>query len=183
MIRPNFRWSTWIAVISLGRDGQAVALVHRDDGPGAITINASRPPGAAGVSGSGVVCVLSFQAKTAGDSVIAITRPAAVNSAQQASAGQRCAGRNSGAVTGAEQMSVESPTRMRHKRERGLTLVELIVTVAILAILASAAVPITRFKVQRERGTRAAPRPVGDARCHRPLQGCSRQGCLPNQAR
>jgi general secretion pathway protein D len=44
----------------LGKDGQAVALVHRDDGPGSITVNASRPPGAPGVSGSGVVCVLSF---------------------------------------------------------------------------------------------------------------------------
>jgi general secretion pathway protein D len=32
----------------LGRDGQAVALVHRDDGPGLININASRPPGAPG---------------------------------------------------------------------------------------------------------------------------------------
>jgi len=67
----------------LGRDGQAVALVHRDDGPGSITINASRPPGAAGVNGAGVVCVLSFQAKSAGESVIAMTRAAAVNSAQQ----------------------------------------------------------------------------------------------------
>jgi general secretion pathway protein D len=67
----------------LGRDGQAVALVHRDDGPGTITVNASRPPGTPGVSGSGVVCVLSFQAKAAGNSTIAITRPAAINSAQQ----------------------------------------------------------------------------------------------------
>jgi general secretion pathway protein D len=67
----------------LSHDGQAVALVHRDDGPGSITINASRPPGAAGVSGAGVVCVLSFQAKAAGESVLAITRPAAINSAQQ----------------------------------------------------------------------------------------------------
>jgi general secretion pathway protein D len=67
----------------LGRDGQAVALVHRDDGPGSITINAARPPGVAGVNGAGVVCVLSFQAKTAGESVVAMTRAAAVNSAQQ----------------------------------------------------------------------------------------------------
>ena len=67
----------------LGRDGQAVALVHRDDGPGSITINAARPPGVAGVSGAGVICVLSFQAKAAGESVVAMTRAAAVNSAQQ----------------------------------------------------------------------------------------------------
>lgn len=35
--------------------------------------------------------------------------------------------------------------------EAGLTLVELIVTVAILAILASAAVPLTRLQVKREK--------------------------------
>ncbi len=67
----------------LGRDGQAVALVHRDDGPGTITLNASRPPGTTGMTGAGVVCVLSFQAKAPGDSAIGITRPGAMNSAQQ----------------------------------------------------------------------------------------------------
>ncbi|MGA2808567.1 MAG: cohesin domain-containing protein, partial [Terracidiphilus sp.] len=46
----------------LNSDGQPVALVHRDEGPGSIMINASRPPGSAGVSGTGTVCVLSFQA-------------------------------------------------------------------------------------------------------------------------
>ena len=35
--------------------------------------------------------------------------------------------------------------------EAGLTLVELIVTVAILAILASAAIPLTRLEVKREK--------------------------------
>ena len=37
------------------------------------------------------------------------------------------------------------------RRERGLTLVELIVTVFILAILASAAVPVAMFRVKREK--------------------------------
>jgi general secretion pathway protein G len=40
---------------------------------------------------------------------------------------------------------------IRRKGERGLTLVELIVTVAILAILAAGAAPIARFKVKREK--------------------------------
>jgi general secretion pathway protein D len=72
----------------LSRDGQAVALVHRDDGPGTITLNASRPPGVTGVNGTGVVCVLSFQGKAAGESSIAIIRAAAVNTAQQQTSAQ-----------------------------------------------------------------------------------------------
>jgi general secretion pathway protein D len=67
----------------LSRDGQPVALVHRDDGSGSVNIVASRPPGASGVGGAGVVCVLSFQAKTAGETVVSMTHAAAVNSAQQ----------------------------------------------------------------------------------------------------
>jgi general secretion pathway protein G len=39
----------------------------------------------------------------------------------------------------------------RSRSQSGLTLVELIVTVAILAIIASAAVPLARFRAQRER--------------------------------
>ena len=41
-------------------------------------------------------------------------------------------------------------TAIRNRTERGLTLVELIVTVTILAILASAAIPIARFKAKRD---------------------------------
>ncbi|MGC9158693.1 MAG: cohesin domain-containing protein [Terracidiphilus sp.] len=67
----------------LDRDGQPVALVHRDDGSGNLTVVASRPPGAAGVSGTGVVCVLSFQARAAGATVVSMTRPEAVTSTQQ----------------------------------------------------------------------------------------------------
>ena len=40
---------------------------------------------------------------------------------------------------------------IRKKGERGLTLVELIVTIAVLAILAAGAAPIARFKVKRDK--------------------------------
>jgi general secretion pathway protein G len=42
------------------------------------------------------------------------------------------------------------PIRIDRTRERGLTLVELIVTTAILAILAAAAFPVARFEVKRQ---------------------------------
>ena len=48
----------------------------------------------------------------------------------------------------------ETDVRRRHvpyAREVGVTLVELIITVAIIAILASAAIPIARFQVKREK--------------------------------
>ena len=67
----------------LNRDGQAVALIHRDDGPGNITVVAARPPGAAGVSGTGTVCVLTFQAKAPGTTSLTMTRAGAVDSKQQ----------------------------------------------------------------------------------------------------
>jgi general secretion pathway protein D len=67
----------------LGKDGQAVALVHRDDGDGNVAISASRPPGTHGVNGSGTVCVLTFQAKAAGPAAVVVTRPVVRNSAQQ----------------------------------------------------------------------------------------------------
>jgi general secretion pathway protein D len=68
----------------LGHDGQAIALVHRDDGAGNVVISASRPPGVPGVNGSGTVCVLTFQANAAGDASMAVVRASAKNSAQQA---------------------------------------------------------------------------------------------------
>jgi general secretion pathway protein D len=67
----------------LGHDGQAIALVHRDDGVGNVVISASRPPGVAGVTGAGTVCVLTFQANAAGDAAMQIIRASAKNSAQQ----------------------------------------------------------------------------------------------------
>ena len=45
---------------------------------------------------------------------------------------------------------VQRPSSRIPHRERGLTLVELIVTVAILSILAGAALPVARFQVKRQ---------------------------------
>jgi general secretion pathway protein D len=67
----------------LGRDGQAVTLVHRDSGSGEVAIATSRPPGAAGVGGTGTICVLTFQAKSPGDALINVRRASVKNNAQQ----------------------------------------------------------------------------------------------------
>jgi general secretion pathway protein D len=53
---------------------QAVALVHRDEGNGAVTISATRPPGTKGVDGQGTVCTLTFKTLAPGDSTLALTR-------------------------------------------------------------------------------------------------------------
>jgi general secretion pathway protein D len=58
----------------LSQDGQAVALVHRDDGNGTLQITATRPPGSGGVSGQGSVVTLTFMAKTAGQSALTISK-------------------------------------------------------------------------------------------------------------
>jgi general secretion pathway protein D len=68
----------------LSRDGQSVAESHRDDGPGNVTLNVSRPRGASGMSGAGVVCVLTFQAKDTGDTTLSITRAGATSGSGQA---------------------------------------------------------------------------------------------------
>jgi general secretion pathway protein D len=64
----------------LGGDGQPVALVHRDEGNGLVTISASRPPGVNGVNGQGEVCVLTFKAIAAGDTNITLVKMGAQNS-------------------------------------------------------------------------------------------------------
>ena len=66
----------------LGRDGQAVALVHRDEGNGAVTISTSRPPGAKGVDGQGTICTLTFKALAPGDAALSLVRISAKNSQQ-----------------------------------------------------------------------------------------------------
>jgi general secretion pathway protein D len=64
----------------LGGDGQPVALTHRDDGSGMVSISASRPPNVKGVDGQGEVCILTFKAIAAGDSNIALVKVGAKNS-------------------------------------------------------------------------------------------------------
>jgi general secretion pathway protein D len=67
----------------LSRDGQAAPPIHADEPAGNLVVGISRPPGTHGISGAGVVCVLTFQAKASGASDLAITRASVVNGAQQ----------------------------------------------------------------------------------------------------
>jgi general secretion pathway protein D len=67
----------------LSRDGQAAPPIHADEPAGNLVVGISRPPGVHGISGSGVVCVLTFQAKAPGPSDLAISRASVVNGAQQ----------------------------------------------------------------------------------------------------
>ncbi|GAA3764280.1 cohesin domain-containing protein [Terriglobus aquaticus] len=66
----------------LGRDGQAVSVVHRDEGNGMVTVSVSRPPAVRGVDGTGSVAVLTFKAIGAGDATVSLARVGAKNSAQ-----------------------------------------------------------------------------------------------------
>jgi len=69
----------------LSQDGQSVALVHRDDDTtGALQITATRPPGAAGISGQGAVVTLTFLAKGSGQSTLTISKGGARDPAMQA---------------------------------------------------------------------------------------------------
>jgi general secretion pathway protein D len=66
----------------LARDGQAVSIVHRDEGNGLVTISTSRPPNVAGVNGQGSVANLTFKAVAAGDSNLALVKVGARSSTQ-----------------------------------------------------------------------------------------------------
>ncbi len=66
----------------LGRDGQPVAVVHRDEGNGLVTISVSRPPAVRGVDGQGSVCVLTFKANAPGDATVSLAKVGAKDSAQ-----------------------------------------------------------------------------------------------------
>jgi len=66
----------------LGKDGQAVALSHRDDGEGAVTMSLTRPPNTSGITGDGQLCVLTFKAVAPGTSSLSLVRVGAQDSHQ-----------------------------------------------------------------------------------------------------
>jgi len=68
--------------VLLSQDGQAVALVHRDEGNGLVTVSASRPPGTVGVTGQGTVVTFTFKAVAAGDSALTLVKVGAKDSKQ-----------------------------------------------------------------------------------------------------
>lgn len=68
----------------LSKDGQVVALVHRDDPmTGQVQVTATRPPGAPGLSGEGQVFTLTFMAKAPGTSQLTIHQANLRDAAQQ----------------------------------------------------------------------------------------------------
>ncbi len=64
----------------LAQGSQPVAMVHRDEGNGTVTISASRPPQTAGANGTGVICTLTFKALVAGDSPLSLVKIGAKDS-------------------------------------------------------------------------------------------------------
>ena len=66
----------------LQKDGKPVALVHRVEGNGQASINATRPPSSNGVSGQGNLCTLTFKAVGAGDSKVTLVKVGAKDSLQ-----------------------------------------------------------------------------------------------------
>ena len=66
----------------LGKDGQAVTALHRDDGNGAVSLSVTRPPGTKGVTGQGTICTLTFKATGAGEATIVMARTGAKDSNQ-----------------------------------------------------------------------------------------------------
>ncbi|HET7206577.1 MAG TPA: cohesin domain-containing protein [Terriglobales bacterium] len=68
----------------LSQDGQAVALVHRDDAStGTLQVTATRPPGAAGISGQGSIVTLTMMAKSPGQASLSITKGGARDGGMQ----------------------------------------------------------------------------------------------------
>ncbi|HKC72328.1 MAG TPA: cohesin domain-containing protein, partial [Terriglobales bacterium] len=68
----------------LSRDGQPVALVHRDDpASGTLQVTATRPPNSGGVSGQGQVFTITFMAKGSGTSTLNIARDGLRDSSMQ----------------------------------------------------------------------------------------------------
>ncbi|HEX7895486.1 MAG TPA: cohesin domain-containing protein, partial [Terriglobales bacterium] len=69
----------------LAQDGQIVTVAHReDDSSGTMQVTATRPPGAAGISGQGAVVTLTFMAKAQGQAALTIARGGARDPAMQA---------------------------------------------------------------------------------------------------
>ena len=68
----------------LKRGGKEATVAHRLDDNGMLTIAATRPPGAKGVTGQGTVCTLTFKAAMPGETNISFVRVGAKNSAQMA---------------------------------------------------------------------------------------------------
>ena len=113
---------------------------------GDATINLNRMPGASGVSGSGTLVTLTFQAVGRGVATVSVPQFTARNSQGQP------------LVTASPLRDGYGEMRCAAKSQSGLTLVELIVAFTIMFLLTSMAVPLARCQGAAQTGARAALR-------------------------
>ena len=126
----------------LSRDGQLIAVVQQiESDAGKAHVRIERPPNAAALAGTGNLITLTIVPKDKkGDSLLRVTDIKLRDSAQIVRTGPRW-----------RPELRFNDWNMTRKRTSGFTLVELIVTVALVSILVGLALPLARNTIQREK--------------------------------
>ena len=164
----------------LGRDGQSVSVVHRDESNGMVTVSVSRPPAVRGMDGQGSVCVLTFKAISPGDSPVSLVRVGAKDSSQtnlpavgSQGDGSHPVGRHA-LFNGAREPEQTRQGRRGHTRRADRRHQH-------HCDSGHGSHPGYAMAGEAGQGAATARCPLGDAWRDRQIQGRCRPRCLPNQ--